>query len=196
MAINCEDFILADIQKDCLNPPKGGLEYNVVLIKHEDIDRTATTIDGTNPLLVTNLALKAAKTGYLFEGLKSKTQNAMWELVKTDYSNAFKHQLNLTSTNNSAANSLVIQQLLSGGKYVAVIQPLWKGASNADGFIILGYNSGLEAQAGTRNFNENSGVATMELASEGGNEEGFLPYHLKETDYATTLTAFNAKFAS
>jgi len=194
MALNCEDFLLADLQKDCLNPPKAGLEYNVLIFKKEDVNTSAVTFDATNPLLMTNFQLKSGKTGYLIEGVKSKTQNGLWELVKTDFSNAFKHQLSVTSTNNSVDNLLTIQQLLSGGKYVAIVETIWKGTDNADAFHVLGYGSGLEAQTGTQNYNENSGVATIELASEGGNEEGFLPYVLVETDYATTKTAFNNKF--
>ncbi len=65
MPIDCTGNLTADIVFDCANAPIGGIEQNVVLINKEDIDYTNTTTDATNRIMVSNLQLKAGKTGYL-----------------------------------------------------------------------------------------------------------------------------------
>lgn len=192
----CEGLISADILFDCANPAIGGIEADVLLINAEDIDITATTISGTNKTLVTNLALKTGKTGYLLAGVK-QVNGANSELVKKEMGpDKFKHVFSGVILNPSAANKLQATNLSEGAKYVVVIEQKWKGASNADAFVILGYKSGLELQTMTWNTKENDGTIAFTLESTEGYEEPTLPLTLLETDYATTKTAFNAKFAS
>ena len=85
MALNCEDKLSADIIKDCDNKPIGGLEVSAVLINFEDIDKTASTISGTNDLIITNLATDSGTAGFVLEGIK-QTNGASFELVKKDLS--------------------------------------------------------------------------------------------------------------
>jgi hypothetical protein len=192
----CEGLISADILFDCANPAIGGIEADVLLINAEDIDITATTISNTNKTLVTNLALKTGKTGYLLAGVK-QVNGANSELVKKEMGpDKFKHVFSGVILNPSAANKLQATNLSEGAKYVVVIEQKWKGASNADAFVILGYKSGLELQTMTWNTKENDGTIAFSLESTEGYEEPTLPLTLLETDYATTKTAFNAKFAS
>jgi hypothetical protein len=191
----CEGLITADILYDCENPPVGGLETDVVLINISEIDRAATTYDVTNKDIVTNLQLLAGKTGYLFQGIK-QINTASSELVKKEFSSdKEKHSFIGVLLNVSAANKDQINQFKEGGKYVAVINRKWKGASNAEAFLILGLEVGLEIETQTWNSNENDGTLTFTLASADGFEEPRLPNTLLETDYATTLAAFEAKFA-
>jgi len=192
----CEGLISADILFDCANPAIGGIEADVLLINAEDIDITATTISNTNKALVTNLALKTGKTGYLLAGVK-QVNGANSELVKKEMGpDKFKHVFSGVILNPSAANKLQATNLSEGAKYVVVIEQKWKGASNADAFVILGYKSGLELQTMTWNTKENDGTIAFTLESTEGYEEPTLPLTLLETDYATTKTAFSAKFAS
>ena len=67
---DCTGIITGGFTTDCDNLPLGGLETSIVLINRNDIDLTGTTIDGTNKTLMTNLQLKAGKTGYIIEGIK------------------------------------------------------------------------------------------------------------------------------
>lgn len=191
----CEGLITADILYDCENPPVGGLETDVVLINFNDLDRAAITYDATNKDIVTNLQLQSGKTGYLFQGIK-QINTATSELVKKEFSSdKEKHSFNGVILNVSAANKAQINAMKEGSKYVAVVNRKWKGVDNEEAFLILGLEVGLEIETSTWNSDENDGTLQFTIASADGFEEPRLPNTLLETDYATTLAAFEAKFA-
>ncbi len=195
MALNCEDFLTADIVKDCDNRPKGGIEVNVVVINKDDIDYSASTLDGTNDLLLTALTLKSGKSGYFVEGIK-QSQGASFELVKKEDSfDAYKHLFAGVVLSPSVENKKALSEILSGGNYVAVIEKKWKGTNQEDAFEVLGFDSGLVASTAVWNTKESDGIIKFEIASEDGYEEPKMTLNLLETDYATTKTAFDAKFA-
>jgi hypothetical protein len=191
----CEGLITADILYDCDNSPVGGLETDVVLVNVADIDVAALTFDAANGDIVTNFQLLTGKTGFLLQGIK-QINSASSELVKKEFSSdKHTHTFNGVVLNVSAANKLQVNSMTEGAKYVAVINRKWKGASNLESFLILGLESGLELLTAAWNSNENDGVLQFSLASTENFEEPKLPNTLLETDYATTLTAFQAKFA-
>ena len=192
----CEGLITADILFDCANPSVGGLETDVLLINAEDINIATTTVNSSNKILITNLALKATKTAFKFQGVK-QINGTSYELVKKEFGpDKFKHMFTGVILNPSAANKLQATQLSEGGKYVVVVEQKWKGANNADAFQVYGLKSGLELMTMTYNSKENDGTITFTLESTEGFEEPTLPMTLLETDYATTKTAFDAKFSS
>lgn len=192
----CEGLITADILFDCDNPSVGGLETDVLLINAEDLNIATTTVSGTNKILLTNLALKATKTAFLLQGVK-QINGTSYELVKKEFGpDKFKHMFTGVILNPSAANKLQATHLSEGGKYVVVVEQKWKGASNADAFQVYGLKSGLELMTLTHNSKENDGTISFTLESTEGFEEPTVPMTLLETDYATTKTAFDAKFAS
>lgn len=190
----CEGLITANILFDCENPPIGGIETDVLLINADDINITTTTFDPTNKVLLTNLALKATKVGFLLQGVK-QINGANSELVKKEFGpDKFKHVFSGVILNPSAANKLQATYLSEGSKYVVVIEQKWKGADNEDAFVVLGLKSGLELQTMTWNTKENDGTISFTLESTEQYEEPTLPLTLLETDYATTKIAFDAKF--
>jgi hypothetical protein len=193
--MNCNDLLTQDILKDCDNKPVGGNEADVVIVAKEDIDYSSTTFDATNPLLVTDLVLKAGKTGYVLEGVK-QTNITSYELVKKENSfDKFKHTFTGVILNPSAANKAALREIASGGDYVVIVNRKWKGADNADAFEIYGWNGVFEIATTTYNSNENDGVINFSIAHVDGYEDTELPLNLIETDYDTTLTAFGNKFA-
>ncbi|KAF2518250.1 hypothetical protein E0W68_09505 [Flavobacterium salilacus subsp. salilacus] len=195
MPVDCTGNLTADILFDCANAPIGGIEQNIVLINKNDIDLTATTIDGTNRILVTNLQLKPGTTGYLLSGVKQSNGKA-WELVKKENApDKFKHTFSGVIFNPSATNKQQADELSKGAKYIAVVEQVWKGASSADAFEILGLTSGLELTTMTNSSKENDNMIVFELSSADGFEETTMPKTLLETDYDTTKTAFENKFA-
>ena len=126
MPIDCTGNLTADILFDCSNAPVGGIEQNVVLINKDDIDFANTTIDATNRILLTNLQLKAGKTGYLLTGVKQSSGKA-WELVKKENApDKFKHTFSGVIFNPSAANKQQADSLSKGAKYVVVVEQVWK----------------------------------------------------------------------
>lgn len=192
---DCTGNLTADILFDCANAPIGGIEQNIVLINKDDIDVSTTTIDGTNRILVTNLQLKPDTTGYMLEGVKQSNGKA-WELVKKENApDKFKHTFSGVVFNPSAANKQQADELSKGAKYIAVVEQVWKGEDSVDAFEVLGLKSGLELLTMTNNSKENDNMIVFELSSADGFEETTMPKTLLETDYATTKTAFDNKFA-
>ena len=194
MPVDCTGNLTADILFDCANAPIGGIEQNVVLISKDDIDVVNTTTDATNRVLVTNLQLKAGKTGYLLSGVKQSNGKA-WELVKKENApDKFKHTFSGVIFNPSVANKLQADALAKGAKYVVVVEQVWKGADSKDAFEILGLTSGLELMTMTNNSKENDNMIMFELASADGYEETTMPRTLLDGSYAATKTAFSNKF--
>lgn len=196
MALNCEDKLAADIQKDCDNKPVGGIEVNVVLINFDDVDKTASTLDVTNDLIITNLATASGTSGFFVEGVK-QAQGSSYELViKENSFDAYKHTFAGVVLNPSAENKKSISNIASGGRYVAVVEKIWKGASQEDAFEVLGWDRGLVISTLVQNSKEDDGIIKFELASPDGFEEPEITRVNLETDYATTKVAFDAKYAT
>lgn len=191
----CEGLLTTDILFDCDNAPKGGIEVNVLLFNKEEIDISAVTIDAGNKLLMTNFQLLSGNTGILLKGVK-QVQGLSNELVKKETSiDAFKHIFSGVVLTPSVANRLQLQNLSEGASIVAIVELKWKGAGNAEAFIVGGYDSGLELNVLTWSTQENDGTIAFELSSVDGYEEPKQVMTLLETDYATTKAAFDAKFA-
>lgn len=196
MALNCEDKLAADIIKDCDNKPVGGLEVSAVLINFDDIDKTTSTLDPTNDLIITNLSTYSTKSGFALEGIK-QTNGASFELVKKEDSyDMYKHLFSGVILTPSAANKKSMANIASGGRYVVVVEKKFKGALLADSFEVLGWDSGLVISTLVWNSKESDGVIKFELASEDGYEEPEMSRNNLETDYATTKVAFAAKYAT
>lgn len=191
---DCTGKITADILKDCDYLPVGGLELDVVLINEDDINRDAVTFDNANRLKMTNLQLKSGKTGYKISGVK-QSNGKRYELVKKENApDKFKQFFSGVVFAPSAANKLQLANLTVGARYIVVVEQKWKGASNAEAFEVLGYNSGLELATLTNNSRESDNAILFELASPDGYEEPNPPYTLLETSYAATKTLFTNKF--
>lgn len=193
MAVIC-GILDADFVLSCDDKAQGGLENDVLLINRSDVDYSAITYNVGNKNIVTNFQLKSGKTGYLLQGVK-QVNSTSFELVKQEFSfDTFKHMFNGVVLTPSSANKEQAEKLASGGKYVVIVNRKYKGALNADAFEIYGLQSGLELETMTYNSKENNGVISFALASAEGEDETSLPKTLLETDYDTTLTAFEAKF--
>lgn len=190
----CDGLLTSDILFDCANSMVGGIEVNVLMVNHSDINKSAVTFDASNKMIMTNFQLKAGKTGYLFQGVK-QVNSLKFELVKKEMGpDKFKHTFAGTILNFSAENKERLMELSEGGKVAVIVELKWKGTAAADAFQVAGYDSGLELQVATWSTNENDGVISIELASVDGYEETKPVFTLKETDYATTATAFGNKF--
>lgn len=193
---DCTGHLTADITFDCLNAPIGGIEQNIVLINKDDIDVSATVTDPANRLKVTQITLKAGKTGYLLTGVKQANGKA-WELVKKENApDKFKHTFSGVIFTPSLANKTQADNLSKGSKYVAVIEQVWKGTNNADAFEVLGLTSGLELTTMTNSSKENDNMIMFELSSAEGFEETTMPKTFLATDYETSKTAFDNKFVA
>lgn len=194
---NClTDRLSADVVNNCENLAIPGIEADILLIPHGDVDKTASTIDATNKMLVTNLQLKAGKTGFLLEGVK-QTNGYNSEFVPGDDQTPDKsrHIIRGRILTPSAANRLQAQKLGEGESYIAVVNKKYKGKDSKDAFLVLGWDAGMYLRSKTESSTENDGAIVLEMASKDNMLESKDPRVLLETDYTTTLTAFSNKFA-
>lgn len=192
----CIEEITADILLDCDNIPVSGLEVNALIFNKNDIDRTATTFDPANKVLMTNLQSLSGKQGFKIEGVKQSNSKTYSLVLKENLFDKWLHQFNGLIVNPTADNKLQLSNMSKDGRYVVVIEQLWKGANDESAFEVLGYNVGLKLTESVNNSLENENGITLVLASEANYEEPEVPYTLLETDYATTKTAFDNGFAT
>ena len=146
-------------------------------------------------MIITDLVLKAGATGYLLEGVK-QTNGMNSEFIPGDDQTLDKHRHGIRGRvlTPSAANIEQANLLGKGESYMAVVNRKYKGADSADAFLILGWDTGMHLSVMTINSNENDGAILLEMASKDGMLENDLPRVVLDTDYDTTLTAFNNKF--
>lgn len=193
----CE-IIAADILHDCDNVPVAGIEQRLVLINTADLPASGITFDVATPsTLITAIALTAAKTGYEVQGIK-QIMNYTNSLEYTeDSENGIIHAINgIRIYDPSAEGRDEVNKFIRGAKVFAVLETKWKGLLNATAFKFFGLKFGLELKELIDNSNENDGTIVMSLGTPSGFKEPFLPHIYLDTDYATSLTAFNNKFAS
>ena len=192
----CEGLLTDNILNHCENAMVAGLEVDVLFFNTTDINRVATTFHATKKTLMTNFALKAGKTGLLIEGIKQvnalKSELVKKEMSQDKWKNTFAGVILQISTDNKER----LLEMSQGANLAVVVQLKWKGANSADAFQLAGFDCGLELQTATWASNENDGTWGFELASVEGYEETRPLITILDTDYATTLTAFNNKFAS
>lgn len=195
--MNClTDILSADIVTDCDNLAKAGIEADVLLIPHAMLDKTASTHDVANRLLMTDLKLTPGSTALVLQGVK-QLNGFNWEFVKGDSQtlDKFRHLFNGVINTPSAENRLQASKLAKGESYAIVVNKKFKGADGKDAFLVLGYDSGLYVSEMTENSREANGAINFTLASEDEQLENDMPRQLLEADYATTLLAFGNKFA-
>lgn len=196
MSLNCEEKLTADIQKDCDNKPKGGIEVDVVIINFDDIDKATSTLDGTNDLIITNLSTFSGTSGFSLEGVK-QINGVAYELIKNEEGfDKFVHTFAGVILAPSAANKKSLAEISSGGRYLVVVEKKWKGIDQADAFEVLGWDVGMVISTNVYNSKEADGVIKFELASEANFEEPEMTRNNLETNYATTKTAFDNKYAT
>jgi hypothetical protein len=191
---DCTGKITANLLLDCDNLPVGGLTVNAVIINIEDIDRSATTIDATNRVLMTNLQLLSGKTGYSFQGIKQSNGKNYSLVQKENLPNKWNHGFTGVVFNPTPENKLQVSDMSLGGKYVVVVEQLWKGEDSEDAFEVLGFYTGVELIEATNNSAENDNTINLVFANADGFEEPGVPHTLLDTDYATTKAAFNNLF--
>ena len=196
--MSCFTKLITDLAFDCDNVPVAGLEVNALIINREDIDYTATVFDATFKSLITSLELKTGSNkGILLEGIKQVNFADSEVVVADDTFNKFKHGFaarifSLTKETRQDINNMVNYPY----GFVVVVEKVWKGAGSASAFVVLGFHNGLHISEGKEASNELDGVFSFKLSSRDTSLEPKNPYIVLETNYDTTLTAFNTGFVS
>lgn len=191
------DRLSNDILADCKNLVFRGIEADLLLIPHSDVDKTATTFDPENPMVINDLVLKPGATGYLLEGVKQVNGYNTEFVVGDDQTlDKYQHNANGRILSPTAENRLQVSKLAKGEGYMVIAERKWKGPGSNDAFILLGWDAGLYLSESIENPLENEGAITIGLASREGMLETEGAFVVLDTDYDTTKTAFENKFAA
>lgn len=190
------DKLAADIALDCDNIAVSGVEDDVVIIPFNDVDKATSTINATNKLLLDDLNCVSGKSGFLLSGVKN-AQGVLSEFVPSEETfDKWRHTFDGVIATPSAENRLQADKMSKGEAYIVVVRRKYKGADKADEFFVLGWDNGVYITAMTENTRERDGMIAFTLASKDKWLEYYMPKVLLETNNATTLTAFNNKFAT
>lgn len=194
--------IFSEQSFDCDSKPTGGIEQTIILINREDInlsttvlDRTLTDSSGTHK--ITTLELASGTTGYEFTSIRSKRLFSAGANINIndDGPNDWTHTLNTRVFNLCEESLVFLKGLGEGAEVVAVVQTNDKGTNSACAFQVYGFDKGLKLLEATYNSNENKGTVPVVLASQEPDLEPYPPMLYLDTDYATSLAAFENKFA-
>lgn len=189
------DVISASIVNDCDNLAIAGIEADVVIIPHKLFDKTSSTVNASNRMLLDALELlTVGDVGFKIEGVKQLNGFLSEFVPNEDSLDRWRHTFDGRIMTPNAANRLQASKLTKGESYLVIVHRKYKGANNADAFLILGYDQGLEVTAMTENSRENDGAFLFTLASKDTRLEYDMPRNLLIGDYAATLTAFGNLF--
>lgn len=180
------DNLNADILYDCDNPPSGGANDRLILFNYDDINGNVT-VDGSNPLLFTNITLGSGIRGFVFEGLNNSNEPRA-ALVKGRYVNGYDHEVIFKVFKNSPDAKAQLKRL-DGARVVALVQNNHKGAGGNAAFEIYGYETGLRLQELERVIAdaETQGAYNVTIRNDEVSRPSSLPHTLFDTDFATTL---------
>ena len=113
-----------------------------------------------------------------------------------DVLDKWRHTYDGVIASPTTENRLEASKLAKGEAYLVVIRKRFKGANGEDEFIVLGWDTGVYITVMTENSREADGMFKFTLSSKDKYLEYDMARNLLETDNATTLLAFNNKFAT
>lgn len=190
--------ISKNIVRNCDDKPVAGMEQRLILINCDDLPASGIDFDANYPnSLITAINLNGGTTGYEVQGIKQimKFSNA---LEKNDEGeDGVPHSITgIRFYDPSEEARDEINKFIGGARVFAVLETKWKGIENKYAFKFFGLKFGLELSELTEASAENDGTVVMSLKTPNGFKEPYLPHIYRDTNYTTSLTTFNNKFAS
>lgn len=188
--------IASDILQDCSNPPVKGIISRLMLINSTDLPLSGITFDSTNPNeLITSLALSSTKRAFEIQGIKNIMKFTNTGEFPEESSNGVIHNISgIRFLDPSIGARQQANNFLQGANVFAVLHRKWTGVENKQAFLFFGLKHGLEASELVEDSKENDGTMVLSLNTPPGYTEPFVPHVYLDTDYSTSLTAFNNKF--
>lgn len=175
-----------------------GLIQRLVIINKSHLPDSGITFNSNHPTaLIDDITLDTGKTGYMLDlvnpnGTSIKHNNEFVE--EESVRNGFRHILPemLFPLNTVAAREQI--NFMKDGRFYVVAERRFKGADRKEAFLFYGYPIGMQMIVTKDNSNEDSGLIFVTFQTPENSNPEFLPHILLDTDYATTLTAFENKF--
>lgn len=181
---------------DCNNRSVAGIEQRLVLINEQDLAASGITFDATYPnSLITQINLLPTKVGYEVQGIKQIMNYTNSLVADENTEDGVKHSI--TGIKIYDPSEIIrdeINKYIAGAKVYAVLERKWKGVDNKHAFLFFGLKFGL--MISEMKDESADGVISISLSTYGKFKEPYLPHIYRDTDYATSLTAFNNKFAA
>lgn len=185
MAFTC-GAIASGLNLNCEDPLVAGVVATFYLANKEDI--ASITYDATNPMLATDITMKASKFFYKFEGQLQSTE-PLFAMVKGKYINQYEHTLGFLIFNLAPSIKKEILNM-KDGNFVAIVENNYVSTTGDTKYEIYGAGAGLKAETMERNPNdtENLGAFKISLKTQEYARESKPPVSLFDTDLATTET--------
>ena len=187
----CISKLTNDIFRDCKMLGKKGVESESILINFEDVDFSASTVNGAK---ITNLSLKSGTTGYRIESYKQLGGFSNAAVASTDGQEGFTHSITGRIEGSTLEASERLKELQQG-RFIQVVKTIFKGSNQEDEFKVLGFSNGLELSESTIVSNENNGNILFTMTTLDGNIEPYMYNVLLMGDSDSTKEAFDGLFA-
>lgn len=186
---NCDFKIITNIAESCDNPMVQGMKQIGYLGNFEDLDKAETVKTGNK---ITSLALKGtAKLIKIYQSGKEPFTGSTKELAAGTFRNNWNKNFHFIVFESGADTSSKIIDKLANGKFFAIVENNYLGASGDNAFEIIGYEQGATASAITqdKNSDDTNGGWDCTLVEEIAPSSGiFICY----TDVAATRSALEA----
>ena len=165
---NCDDKLSGQFAKECGYKPKQGLQKKWYF-NWSDVDREATqsTNKGTK---ITQLVLKQGAVLYPADSA-DKGLKAKHALSVMDFGNGYVHTDTLVVLYRGESQSKSIQELVDGGRIGSIVMVNDTGLNGELTYRIFGFESGMKIIEDNYDSSANSGVTTITVATEKGEEE-------------------------
>lgn len=185
MALAC-GAITSGVTLNCEDPLAAGVVASFYIANKDDI--ASITYDAGNPMLATNITMKASKAFYKFEGQLQSTE-PKFAMIKGKYVNQFEHSVAALIFKIDPTTKEEILNM-KDGNFVCIIENNYTGANGNCKYELYGAGSGLKAEVLERNPNdtENLGAFKIELKTQEYAREAKPPVTLYSTTLAATET--------
>lgn len=155
----CEVLIAADVQVDCSNPIRAGLQPFGYIMNKSDIE-SVTESDG----IVSAIKIKTGKKAYQIQQIGRQPFNGTAiQMQENDLRNTFNKVVSFVVMDNSPEVSKDIIEPLLNGEFVVVTENKYNVESKQNAFEIVGLETGARATDINQNKYENQAAWVVEL---------------------------------
>jgi hypothetical protein len=183
-----------DILFDCNFPEQGGADEELLLINHEDLDRTqgdnGFLLNVLNPLIIEAVYLKVGAKANAVKGKRNPNAIVSTYTVQ-DFSSGWQHQVMFPAYEVSPATVRALKGL-ENSKVLAILKTNQVNSAGNNQYKMVGKQVGLYLSEATYNSNENQGVTMITLAPDGDLLEPNKVDFLFNTDLATTAALYDS----
>lgn len=175
----CDFNLAADIAANCANMSVKGQGNRGWIMNFDDVDRETSTVDSSNPSLLSSLVLNANKKAYnVYVPGSTPFTGTNKALVKGTYVNTWTKQVHLVILNEGPDVCNDIIDKLANGRFVMVLENKTSGAGGKATYEVYGYEAGLTASemSNDKYSEETNGGYAATLEETGANKSGMFLY--------------------